>query len=351
MKRPVGLALICLGAFFLTLAPMVRFYVADRLVQAPLNRYNVTRLEARNATYFDQAALKTRTGVTLQATNTVRGDVRANGGDDRIAVWDSSTNIYDTADPDKPVQIQGYRIAFDRKNSQLTQCCGAHVDGDTSVRMSGYGLLFPIADVRKRDYPFFDMTTRRPVPMRYSGEEEVQGLKTYRFVQQVPDTKISELDVKLPARMLGLPAKTPDQKVDRYSSATITVWVDPRTGIPVKHRQQINSEVRTPDGRGRMTVASADLVTVEASQKALVHMSDGNALKIAMVRVHVPLGAILLGLVLLVTGAVLRLGGGSDRERRNGPPAAPRRPDGKFGDLASNAPRAATSGGARRTPR
>ncbi|MFC5744207.1 DUF3068 domain-containing protein [Actinomadura rugatobispora] len=338
MRRPVGLALICLGAFCLTLAPLVRFYMADQMVRAPLNRYQVTRLEARNATYFDQASLKTKTGVTLQASNTVRGDVRANGGDDRIAVWDSSTNIYDTANPDKPVQIQGYRIAFDRASSQLVQCCGAHVDGDGSVKMRGYGLLFPLANVRKRDYPFFDMTTKQAVPMRYSGEEEVRGMRAYRFVQQVPDTKTAALDVKLPARMLGLPAKTPDQKVDRYSSATITVWVDPRTGIPVKHRQTINSTVRTPDQRGRMTVASADLVTMEAFQKSLVDMANSNALKLGMVRSYVPVTAVLLGLALLVAGAIGGLAGGVRERRGGGPVPAPRRSDGKFGDTASGAP-------------
>src|SRR5687768_2058155 len=105
MRRPVGAILIALGAFFLTLAPLVRFYVADQMVRAPLNRYNMTRLEAQNATYFDTASLKQKTGVTLKAINTVRGDVRANEGNDDIAVWDSSTNIFDAANPDKPVQI------------------------------------------------------------------------------------------------------------------------------------------------------------------------------------------------------------------------------------------------------
>ncbi|GAA2423669.1 DUF3068 domain-containing protein [Actinomadura vinacea] len=330
MRRPVGLALICLGAFFLTLAPLVRFYVADQVVQAPLNRYQVTRLEARNATYFDAATLKTKTGVTLQAANTVRGDVRANGGDDRIAVWDSSTNIFDTANPDKPVQIQGYRIAFDRRTSELVRCCGTNVDGDGAVKMSGYALLFPLANVDRLDYPFFDMATKQAAPMRYSGEEKVRGMRAYRFVQQIPETKTAPLDARLPGRMLGLDAKSPDQKVDRYSAATITVWVDPRTGIPVKHRQTIHSTVRTPDGRGRMTVAAADLVTVESSQKSLVDMADANALKIAAVRSYVPFATVFLGLALLLLGVVGGLTGGGARPARTAP-RTPRRADGKFG--------------------
>ncbi|WP_433227614.1 DUF3068 domain-containing protein [Actinomadura formosensis] len=328
MRRPIGLVLIGLGAFFLTLAPLVRFYVADQVVVAPLNRYQVTLLESKDSTYFDQADLKFKTGVTLLAKNTVRGDVRANEGNDDIAVWDSTTNIYDEAKPDKPVQIQGYRIAFDRRTSVLVNCCGVNVDGDNSVRMSGYGLLFPLANVRKRDYPFFDMTTKQAAPMQFNAVEKVQGLTAYRFTQTIPLTKTAALDTKLPPRMLGLPDDAGNQKVDRYTEAYNTVWVDPRTGIPVKHRQNIRSTVRTPDGKGSMIVAQADLITVDKDQKGLVELADDNALQIDLVRGYIPAGSILFGLILLFVGGFLGLA------RRDPPPIeAPRRPDGKFGDM------------------
>jgi hypothetical protein len=326
--------MVCLGAFFLSLAPLVRFYVADQMVKAPLNHYQTTRLEAKNASYFDMATLKIKTGATLRASNTVRGDVRANGGDGDIAVWDSSTNIVDVANPEKPIQMSGYRIAFDRQSSQLMNCCGSNVDGDNSVKMSGYALLFPIANVQKRDYPFFDMTTRQSVPMTYSGEEEVRGIKTYRFVQRVPNTKTSALDVKLPARMLGMDPGLPDQQVDRYSTATVTMWVDPRTGVPVRHRQMINSTVQTADGRGRMTVAAADLMIMPESEKALADKSESNALKIDLARSYVPVGTLFLGLILLLAGGIIGLLG--SRAMSSGPPA-PRGPDGRFGDARAGA--------------
>ncbi|TMQ96735.1 DUF3068 domain-containing protein [Actinomadura soli] len=324
MRRQAGLILIGLGAFFLALAPLVRFYVADRVVVAPLNRYEVTRLESKNSTYFDQARLKLRTGVTLLAKNTVRGDVRAAGNDD-IAVWDSTTNLYDTAVPAKPIEIQGFRIAFDRRTARLVNCCGSHVDGNGAVRMSGYGLLFPIADVQKRDYPFYDMTTRQPVPMRFNAVEEVHGLTAHRFTQAVPLTKTEAIDARMPARMLGLPANAGAQKVDRYAEAYNTVWVDPRTGIPVKHRKNIRSTLRTADGKGTMIIAQADLITVDKDQRSLVDTADGKALQIDGVRVYVPGAAILIGLALLAVGSYLTL-------TRTPAPGPPRRPDGKFGD-------------------
>src|SRR5690606_25876132 len=335
MRRPIGMVLIGLGAFFLTLAPLVRFYVADQVVVAPLNRYQVTLLESKDSTYFDQAELKTKKGATLKAISTVRGDVRANEGDDDIAVWDATTNIFDEAKPDNPIQIQAYRIAFDRRSSVLTDCCGTHVDGDSSVRMAGsYGLLLPLANVEQKDYPVFDPTTKQSAPMEYSAVEKVQGLTTYRFTQTIPLTKTAEMDTKLPAEMLGLPEDAGDQKVARYTEAYNTVWVDPRTGIPVKHRRNIRSTVQTADGKGKMIAAQADLITVEKDQKAAVDMANKTALKIDAVRSYIPAAAILLGLVLLGVGACLGLARGAAPP----PPAAPRRADGKFGDVGPSGP-------------
>ncbi|MBE1531342.1 DUF3068 domain-containing protein [Actinomadura algeriensis] len=331
MRRRVGLLLVCLGAFFLTLAPLFRFYVAEQVVRAPLNRYQVTHLESPNSTYFDQADLKTKTNVTLLATNTVRGDVRANNGNDDIAVWDSTTNIYDKANPKNPVQIQGFRIAFNRETGELVDCCGVHVDGDGNVRMAGtYGLLFPIANVDKIDYPFYDMTTKQPAPMKFGAVEQVNGLPAYRFTQHVPLTKTGAVEAKLPGKMLGLPDDTP-QQVDRYAEAYNTVWVDPRTGVPVKHRKNIRSTVRTPDGRGEMIVAQADLVTTAADQKKAVDLANDTALQIDMVRIFVPGAAVLLGLLGLLIGGIMGLG---RDDAPPPPPQAPRRSDGKFGDVS-----------------
>ncbi|GGV09208.1 hypothetical protein GCM10010182_30850 [Actinomadura cremea] len=334
MRRRVGLLLIGLGAFFLTLAPLVRFYVAEQVVRAPLNRYQVTHLESPNSTYFDQAELKTKTNVTLLATNTVRGDVRANGGNDDVAVWDSTTNIYDKANPKNPVQIQGFRIAFDRDTGELVNCCGVHVDGDGSVQMSGYGLLFPIANVQKTDYRFFDPTTKQAAPMQFGAVEQVHGLTAYRFTQHIPLTKTGAVDGKLPGTMLGLQDAEP-QRVDRYSEAYNTVWVDPRTGVPVKHRKNIRSTVRTPDGRGEMIVAQADLVTTDADQKKAVDLADGTALQIDMVRIFLPGAAVLLGLLGLLVGGIMGLG---RDDAPPPPPQAPRRSDGKFGDVSPPRP-------------
>lgn len=324
MARPIGLVLVGLGAFCLTLGPLTRFYIAEEVVRAPLDYYQSTKLEAAGAKYFDVADFKARDGVALTANNIVRGDVRASK-DKNIAVWDSITEIYDK-ERDRRLEIQMYRIAFDRRTSALVNCCGSHVGGDTKVRMQGYGLLFPLAHVQKRDYPVFDTQTRRPLPMRYDGEDRVQGLKVYRFVQDVPKFKTAKVDYKLSGKMLGIGKKNDLFKVDRYFSATVTAWVDPRTGMPVKHSQKIHSTVETASGRGSMIIADADLVTIERDQKKNVAKADRYASQISLVRTRIPVVALIAGLFLLLLGGVLTLLGG--RSQAAGPS---RGPDGKFG--------------------
>ncbi|WP_289008334.1 DUF3068 domain-containing protein [uncultured Thermomonospora sp.] len=333
MRRPLGLVLVGLGSFLLALAPLVRFYVAGQVVRAPLNFYQATELEARDARYFDLLEGRVRSGVTLAAVNTVRGDTRANQGDNDIAVWDSITEIYDK-ERRKQVEFQTYRIAFDRRTGKLVNCCGAHVGGDTRVQMSGYGLLFPVADVQRQDYPVFDMSTRRALPARFDGEERIHGLNTYRFVQQIPSTKTAKIDMRPTGKMLGLRGRDARRthRVDRYFSATITTWVDPRTGIPVKHDQNIRSTVETEDGRGRMVIAEARLVTVERDQQRNVETANDYAFKRDLVESILPLVGLVGGLVLLLGGIFLstRAPAGGDGAAQSGG-GFTRKPDGRFG--------------------
>ncbi|WP_051468475.1 DUF3068 domain-containing protein [Actinomadura oligospora] len=334
MRRSPALVLVVAGAFLTTLAPLIRFYVSAQVVQAPLNRYERVRLEAPNASLFDMAKLKLRTGVTLVADSTIRGDVKANGGNGRVAVWDSSTTITEK-DTGKQVQLQAYRMAFDRRTGLLENCCGVNVGGDVNVKMFGYGLLFPIANVHKRDYPFYDTTTRRTLPMRFSGEENLGGMKTYRFIQEVPLVKVESMNVKLPGDMLGLGKDAYPQRVDRYFEAVNTQWVDPRTGVPVKQEQKVTQSLRTRDGLGKLIVADADMVTVPEDQKKLADLSNESALAIGWTRIYGPVLALVVGLGLLGTGSAMVL---LRRRDLPPPPTAPRGPDGRFGGVATGPP-------------
>ena len=75
-------------------------------------------------------------------------------------------------------------------------------------------------DVEKKTYPYWDGTIGRTVDMKYSGEETIKGLKTYRFEASVSDEEIEVAE--------GVPGT--------YSNA-VTVNIDPKTGAIVKGAQ------------------------------------------------------------------------------------------------------------------
>ncbi|MDX6428836.1 MAG: hypothetical protein QOE54_1202 [Streptosporangiaceae bacterium] len=338
MRRRAGLILIGLGAFFLSLAPMVKFYVAQQVMAAPTDFWQKTTLRAEGASYLDLTGPKVRKNVTLVLTNTTRGDPQASDG--KTAVWDSFTSMLDPSSG-SDVTVQGRRFAFDRRSGQLVNCCGAAVDQDTTVKQTGLGLLWPIGNVQKRTYSYFDQNTRRAWPMTFDGEEKVGGISTYRFIQTIPETRLSTIP-GIPANLLGLDKKKGNLAADVIFQATTTMWVDPRTGVPVSQEENIRSTARTRDGAGQLTLSTADLKTVPESQAALVKLSNGYAWKFVTVQQWLPVGSLVFGLFLLATGALLPLfesGGGRDKRPAPRPRGGPARAKGSRGQAPRSGPR------------
>ena len=328
MRRTVGMVLIGMGAFFLTLAPLVRYYVGHQVLAAPTNVYQQVTLKADNASYLDQGKLKIRNGATLVATVTTRGDVRAATG--KLAVWDYFVSIQDQA-TGASVQVQSQRAAFDRRTAMLVNCCGSSVNGDTTVHQSGVGLFWPIG-VRKKTYPYFDPATERAWPMDYTGEATVHGVKAYRFVQTIPPTRTSTVNGLPPSllgfkkapssRFPGLDKKTGSLTADEFYSSVVTVWVDPRTGAPVNQEEALKTTLRTRDGVDRLTVANLDLKMTDASQKHLVKLSNDNATVVSLAKTVGPLIALIAGLLALLAGVVLVVTGPRRATRTGGPDAS-----------------------------
>lgn len=93
MRRVLGLVLTGLGAFFLALALLMRFYLPGQVIKFPLNEYLVIAVSGHDLSYFSAKQLKVVTGVSAKATTTVEGDVAA--GSSSTAVWNSFTAVED----------------------------------------------------------------------------------------------------------------------------------------------------------------------------------------------------------------------------------------------------------------
>ncbi len=322
MRRIMGASLIGLGAFLLAAGLLVRFYVAPSLIGAPADLYQVTRLRADDASYFDAGEAMPRTGATIVATNTVRGDPKS--AHDGVAVWDSTTVVQDVG-RGTTIELQKQRYAFDRRTGRLRNCCGAAIDGDAGVRLSGIGLFWPV-QVRKKGLELFDTSTLRSWPVVFDGRERVGGLLAYRFVQRIPETRVAGELPDVPGELLGRPAGGPAVPVDRYYQAEATYWVDPRTGAPIDQQRHVLSTLRPKEGPGRLVVADFTLKMTPESRRALQDRSADGARKIRLLKTVVPLCGGAAGVLLIAAGALLASRGGRSSRRRRGPavPDGPR---------------------------
>ncbi len=134
----------------------------------------------------------------------------------------------------------------------------------------GLAYRFPF-DTEKRTYPFFDPIAQKAFDANYDGEEDVNGLTTYRFSQNVgydADGKLVEpvkyasllrrrrgRQVTARAALWGLPGD-PDEPITmtRYYAAQRTFWVDPVSGTIVK-----TEGARLPLLRARAAQARGDV--------------------------------------------------------------------------------------------
>ncbi|GAA4579248.1 hypothetical protein GCM10023194_04420 [Planotetraspora phitsanulokensis] len=295
LRRAAALTLAGAGAFLLTLVPLLRGFVHDRVIRMPLEHSSTSHLYTASATYFDTAAMRSRTGPVV-LTRALNGDAAA--GDDDRAVWLESSSL-DTGDGDR-IDYHERKVAFDRRTGAIVNCCGEYVDDDPAARQSGLAFRWPF-DARKQDYAYFDPQMKRTLPMVFDGVESVDGVTTYRYRQHVPATKVEDVAIRIPGTTLGLRGDR-SFTVTRWAQTERTVWVEPVSGVPVKSEENRREAFRTADGVERLVVLAADLRT-PANEIAL---NEAEAAAYATwsrwLRTILPIGAAGFGLLLIGAG-------------------------------------------------
>jgi hypothetical protein len=311
MRRSIGLVLIGLGAFFITLAPLVRFYAAGQLITAPTDIYSKNTLRAENATYFDASSLQQRQGVTVTATDTVRGNVSESTEDE--AVYDRFTAISDETNG-TPIQYQQRQMVFDRHTTALKS---VKTGSDTQAKKQpgGIGVVWPFG-LEKKTYQYYDGTSGQLRPVRFDGVEQVKGIETYRFVQTIDPVAVQTpgaepgKPLELPGEMLGLSKSAGPVPVQAYYQARVTMWVAPRAGATVKVNQQVRQTLRTQDGAGQLVIADFDLRMIDSDVTKMVRLAEENVNKIVMIQSIIPPAALGVGILSLLLGLGFQLIGG-----------------------------------------
>lgn len=332
MRRIAGYVLIGLGVFAVALGLMLRLYSYPRLAKAPLDPKGVSVATGNGVTALvivkdSNGNLKPtiRNDLNLTATRFVTGDLSQpevrDGGD--VMSWIEALQTVDqNGNLVKAIERQ---VCLDRHTNEAVEpCSNRHVKGNTDpstyqtieerdVRQPGISLKFPF-DTEKRGYQVFDLTIRDAKEARYDGEEEISGVNTYRFVQDIQPTKIEQRSV--PGSVVNKTASS--VTMDLYYQVKRTMWVEPVTGQIIKGQEVQHQELVEPGSSpGQGTVVLDGTLTFD-DQTVAKHVNDAKANKSKLwLLTTLPIILWIVGTLFIVAGvALLLLGrrGGGTRE-------------------------------------
>lgn len=314
MGRGIGIVLVGLGVFLLVLGALLKFSVVPAVAKAPLSpgedTSGVTQTDQSGvaAKLFDPATLTERTDVPLTVTRYTRGDVPASQTAEAqsadLAVYDTFQRVEDNAGV--VVLADTARFAFNRVSSQLSNCCGANVNGE-NVQMSGLvPLKFPVF-TQQQNYPYFDTALNEGVEAVYQDSESLEGITVFKFIVTVTPTQTGTLEV--PGDLVGSPL--PNFVAPRFYSNVLTLWVEPATGAIVKGESVQVQTLRGPDNTDQVTLIDAVIGTTPEQVTSAINYAQSQASLLTLLNSTIPLAALLVGVLLLIVGIVLAAMGGT----------------------------------------
>ena len=193
----------------------------------------------------------------------------------------------------------------------------------TNIALPHEGLAhrFPF-DTEKKTYPFFDPIAQKPFDANYDGEEDVNGLTTYRFTQNVgydADGKLVEpvkyaslyendedADVTARASLWGLPGDPNEPiKMTRYYAAKRTMWVDPVSGTIVKAEDHGYHYYARDALKPEVTFVDYTVTSNEETVESQVADARDERDRVALWGRILPITFTAMGLVALIGGALL----------------------------------------------
>jgi hypothetical protein len=296
--RRVGLVLAGLGTCLIVFALLVTSWVTGQVIKFPLNEYATVTLTDPNASYFSVAKLAELTGVNMEATYTIKGNAAA--GSSSTAVWNQFVYVYDQTNK-QPVQSITRTFAFNRRSAQLVNCCGAKINGNSSVKQTGYvGYVLPIG-TKKQTYDVFDTNLNKAVPFTYAGIGDVDGTQAYKFTEKVAPTQNGTQTV--PGSLVNQAAAS--VTLPQYYQTQTTYWIDPVTGALLNVTQNEKLTLRNTDGSQALVLFNANLAATQPSIDGLVALDNDQVSKASLVGTLLPLTTGIIGLLLLIIGIVL----------------------------------------------
>jgi hypothetical protein len=345
LRRAFGLILLALGVFAVAGAVLLPTYVYPKLAKVPLDQDSTSVLEGTASKVL--AVTDDGTGpvstIRENAKLTATAHVQANFAapemhqDTDYAVWLLAVQVRDDADR-TVLSASKRQVCFDRrtaegyephgetdpkcvaKSSYVTELQDkAEKEGQTPPETNDYkaqpGLNFKFPfGTEQKDYKVYDDNTGAAVTARYTGTETVNGIETYKFVQDIPDTKLDSK--KVPGSLVGSDQSSVD--ADLYYRGVNTMWVEPVTGVEVKQQQQQHQELRVGTSGSATVVFDGTLAYNGKTISQVVDQINENKGRLEFLSSTGPLWLGIGGGVLILVAIVLLV------RRRPAEPPAPR---------------------------
>jgi hypothetical protein len=339
MLRFAACGIIGLGAALLIAALLLSTYTSSRITKIPLD-IDTTLISDGNGTALDSASLSgdhlvvnqnvplvsqqqvsvespaNADMVTLQVGTSVRRTDKQKDSGLLLAIVDTVTLNRKTAmavsdDTHTGGSVQKPR-AFSDENPPTA----------IALRHDGLSYRFPF-HTEKQTYPYFDPIAQKPFDVNYDSQEDVNGLTTYRFTQNVgynPDGKLAA-PVKYPslyagdedgkvttsAAMWGLQGGDPAEQITmtRYYAAQRTFWVDPVSGTIVKQTEHANHYFARDPLKPEVTLADYRVTSTEDTVESQVNAARDERDRLALWSRVLPITFTAVGLISLVGGGLL----------------------------------------------
>lgn len=286
MRKLVGWVLSGLGMFLIVTALLMKFWAPGSAERTPLNVDSRTHLTGE-ADKLDPATGKVN-HIPVKVTNLTSVDPKKSDGNtivfiSRTCVVIDRNDVPDCVDADDPdgrlVTASSEAFAADRHTGLAVNDTKYVNDGQTR---EGLVNKWPF-ETQKKDYKIWDDMLGQAVPVKYTGEKTIDGLKVYQFDEKVEPTKAEVVD-----------------GVEGLYSTAITYMVEPVTGSIVDQQQHQVREL--PDGS---TVLDMSIKYTDDQVKSGVKDGKANKSSIELITGPIWIALLLVGLVLVGIGLVL----------------------------------------------
>lgn len=340
MLRYAACAIIGLGAALLIAALLLSTYTSSRIAKIPLN-VDATLISDGNGTALDSASLSgdhlvVNQNVPLVSQQQVSVESPANADVVTLQVGTSVRRTDKQKDSGLLLAIVD-TVTLNRKTA-MAVADDTHPGGSVQkprtvndespptampLRHEGLSYRFPF-HTEKKTYPYFDPIAQKPFDVNYDSQEDVNGLTTYKFTQNVGYNAEGKLvapvayptlyadqttDSKFTASaaMWGVQGGDPNEQITmtRFYAAQRTFWVDPVSGTIVKQKEHANHYFARDPLKPEMTLADYTVTSNEDTVEAQVNTARDERDRLALWSRVLPITFTAVGLIALIGGGVL----------------------------------------------